>query len=126
MQYHPNEVWLYRCNHKNAEWHKEEPVKVVFSLNYKQDGSLPAARMTLQDWLRSKRPSRIVIPIHYPAFQTHNELIPLQLAKEWDLRKLSTYLGPYLDQETIDNLYSLPVRQVEDENTESESESASD
>ena len=82
--------------------------------------------MTLQDWLRSKRPSRIVIPIHYPAFQTHNALIPLQLAKEWDLRKLSTYLGPYLDQEAIDNLYPLPDRQVEDENTEFESESASD
>jgi hypothetical protein len=69
------------------------------------------------------------MPIHYPAFQTHNELIqliPFQLAKEWDLRKLSTYLGPYLGQEAIDNLYPLPDRQVEDENTEFESESASD
>ncbi len=73
-------VWLYRCNYNNDEWHKEEPVKVVFSLNYKQDGSLPAAYLTLQDWLRSKQPARIVIPIHYPEFQTHNEPIQLELA----------------------------------------------
>jgi hypothetical protein len=117
MQYHPNEVWLY---------HKEEPIKVVFSLNYKQDGSLPAAHLTLQDWLRFKRPARIVIPIHYPEFQTHNEPIQLELANEWDLRKLSTYLGPYLDQEAIDNLYPLPDKRVEDDNSESHSESASD
>ena len=37
-----------------------------------------------------------------------------------------TYLGPYLDQETIDNLYPLPDRRVEDANSESDSESASD
>jgi hypothetical protein len=126
MQYHPNEVWFYRCSHNNEEWYKEEPVKVVFSLNYKQDGSLPAAHLTLQDWLRSKRPSRIVIPIHYPQFQTNNEPIRLELAKQWDLRKLSTYLGPYLNQEAIDNLYPLPDRTVDDDNTESDSESASD
>jgi hypothetical protein len=126
MQYHPNEVWFYRCNYNNDEWHKEEPIKVVFALNYKQDGSLPAAHLTLQDWLRAKRPPRIVIPIHYPEFQAHNEPIQLELAKEWDLRKLSTYLGPYLDQAAIDNLYPLPDRSVEADNSESDSESASD
>jgi hypothetical protein len=61
-----------------------------------------------------------------PEFQNNNEPIRLELAKEWDLRKLSTYLGPYLDQEAIDNLYPIPDRRVEDENTESDSESASD
>ncbi len=98
----------------------------MFSLNYKQDGSLPAAHLTLQDWLRSKRPPRIVIPIHYPEFQSHNQLIQLELAKEWDLRKLSTFLGPYIDQAAIDTLYPLPDRRVEDDNSESDSEAPSD
>jgi hypothetical protein len=41
-------------------------------------------------------------------FESYSGPIPLDIAKQWDLRKLSKYLINYLTQPQIDALYPEP------------------
>ncbi len=90
---HPHEMWLYTCKGSNKnEWYLEKPVRVVLPHNFKLDGSLPVAQLPLLQWLSSKdKPLR---PLHAPEFTAYTESIPLELAKQWDLRTLSKFLPP--------------------------------
>ena len=53
--YHPNEVWLYKCNENpEQEWHTQAPTKIVFPHNCKRDGTFPRERLVLLQWIASK------------------------------------------------------------------------
>ncbi len=60
----------------------------------------------LVQWLRAKGKS--IVPLNAAEFQAYLELIPLELAKQWDLRTLSTFLSPPIIQEEIDIWYPEP------------------
>jgi hypothetical protein len=110
---HPHEVWLYTC--KGAikdEWYLEAPVKICLPRNYKSDGLLPKDARTLVEWMGIH--SRPYVPIADPEFQMYSEPIPLELAKQWDLRTLSKYLPPPITQEQIDEWYPEPTAQIGD------------
>jgi hypothetical protein len=105
--HHPQEMWLYTCHGDvKDEWYKESPVKVVLPQNFKADGSLPIGELKLVQWLRAKGKS--VVPLNAAEFQAYLEPIPLELAKQWDLRTLSTFLPPPITQEEIDIWYPEP------------------
>jgi hypothetical protein len=100
-------MWLYTCKGGiKDEWYKEPPVKVVLPHNYKADGSLPIGELQLVEWLRAK--GKNIVPLHAPDYQGYSEPIPLELAKQWDLRTLSTFLPPPVTQEEIDIWYPEP------------------
>ena len=118
--HHPHEVWLYTCSGPSLdEWYKEEPVKVAFARNVKVDGTAPAKPARILDWLRQKR--RILKPITHNDFIKYNAPLPLEIAKQNDLRVLSTFLARYMAQDEIDELYPEPDGHVDnsdgDENT---------
>jgi hypothetical protein len=113
-------VWLYTCSGPSLdEWYKEEPVKVAFARNVKVDGTDPAKTARILDWLRQKR--RILKPITHNDFIKYNAPLPLEIAKQNDLRVLSTFLARYMAQDVIDELYPEPDGHVDnsddDENT---------
>ena len=116
--HHPDEVWLYKCKGDTMEeWYKETPVKLVFSRNVKPNGTLPGRRMSILEWIKSKGRD----------FDGLDEPIPLELAKQWDLHKLSIYLIQWLTQDAIDMLYPEPEEAdpdavLEDEGEESDAE----
>ena len=88
---------------------KETPVKLVFSRNVKPNGTLPGRRMSILEWIKSK--GRDFKALDHEDFDGLDEPIPLELAKQWDLRKLSVYLRQWLTQaanSAIDLLYPEP------------------
>ena len=104
---------MYKCNGPDeAEWHKEEPMKVVFPHNCKNDGTLPRAGLPLTQWIASK--GRIIKAITNQDYQSYTGPIPLDLAKQWDLRKLSKYLINFMTQAEIDVLYPEPTEDEPD------------
>ena len=110
---HPHEVWLYTC--KGAikdEWYLEAPIKICLPRNFKSDGSLPKDARTLVEWMGIH--SRAYVPIADPEFQMYSEPLPLELAKQRDLRTLSKYLPPPITQEQIDEWYPEPTAQIGD------------
>ena len=121
--HHPGEVWLYTCTgDSREEWHKETPVKLVFPLNYKVDGTLPRDQLSLIDWVASK--GKIIQPISHNRFESYTGPLPLEVAKQRDLRTLSVYLRDYLSQAAIDLLYPEP--ESDDDSADSESDSDSE
>ena len=74
---------------------------------FKSDGSLPKDTRTLVEWMGIH--SRVYVPIADPEFQMYSEPLPLELAKQWDLRTLSKYLPPPITQEQIDEWYPEPT-----------------
>ena len=127
--YHPHEMWLYRCTGPSMdEWHKEEPVKVVFAKNVNRDGTLPARQLLILPWLISK--GRPLIPLSHDQFESYDGPIPMEKAKQKDLRTLSKYLNQWMDQADIDRLYPEPESGSDEEGSGeddfSSDESASD
>ncbi len=74
--------------------------------NVKVDGTAPAKPARILEWLRQKR--RILKPITHNDFIKHNAPLPLEIAKQNDLRVLSTFLVRYMAQDVIDELYPDP------------------
>jgi hypothetical protein len=66
------------------------------------------------------------LPIDDPEFLMYTEPIPLELAKQWDLRTLSKYLPPPVTQEQIDEWYPEPTAQIGDLEDDDSDESTSD
>jgi hypothetical protein len=123
--YHPTEMWLYTCQGADqAEWHTETPIKVVFPLNCKVDGDLPRDQLELLQWIAQK--GRVVKPLAHADFESYDGPLPLDLAKQWDLRTLSVYLRDYLSQDQIDRLYPEPQEALGDDDDSSDSASDSD
>ena len=123
--YHPIEMWLYTYQGADQdEWHKETPIKVVFPLNCKVDGDLPRDQLPLLQWIARK--GHVVTPLAHPDFESYEGPLPLELAKQWDLRTLSVYLRDYLYQDEIDRLYPEPQKAVGDDNSDSDSDSDGD
>jgi hypothetical protein len=60
------------------------------------------------------RHSNGYLPIDDPEFLMYTAPIPLELAKQWDLRTLSKYLPPPITQEQIDEWYPEPTAQIGD------------
>ena len=56
--------------------------------------------------------ARDIRPITHPDFIMYTEPIPLELAKQWDLRTLSTFLPPPITQEEIDEWYPQPQENI--------------
>ena len=79
---------------------------------------------SLTDWMALH--SRGYVPIHDPEFQMYTEPLPLELAKQWDLRTLSKYLPPPLTQEQIDEWYPEPTAQQRDLEESDSDETTSD
>ncbi len=59
-------------------------------------------------------------------FQMYTEPLPLELAKQWDLRTLAKYLPPPLTQEQIDEWYPEPTAQLRDLEESDSDETTSD
>ena len=72
--------------------------------------------------------SRGYQPISHPEFLMYSEPIPIELAKQWDLRTLSKYLPPPITQEQRDEWYPEPTAQIDEleDNVTDESTSDSD
>jgi hypothetical protein len=105
--HHPHEVWLYTCSGPTLdEWHMQEPVKVAFGRNVKVDGTAPARPAPILEWLRQKK--RVFQPITHASFIKYDAPLPLEVAKQQDLRVLSTFLARYMPQHEIDELYPQP------------------
>lgn len=81
-------------------------VKVVFPRNVRTGGSLPPAKLKLQEWVQAKGGN--FRPISHPQFQSYDGPLPLDIEKQRDLRTISKYLRPYLSQGDIDALYPEP------------------
>ena len=66
--------------------------------------------------------------LSHPDYDSYDGPLPLELAKQWDLRTLSTYLAGLMPQAAIDLLYPLPTEELggaddsEDSASDSESE----
>jgi hypothetical protein len=54
----------------------------------------------------------VIKPISDPEYLMYSEPIPIELAKQWDLRTLSKYLPPPITQEQIDEWYPEPTAQI--------------
>jgi hypothetical protein len=105
--HHPHEVWLCTCSGPTLdEWHMQEPVKVAFGRNVKVDGTAPARPAPILEWLRQKK--RVFQPITHASFIKYDAPLPLEVAKQQDLRVLSTFLARYMPQHEIDELYPQP------------------
>jgi hypothetical protein len=99
---HPHEVWLYTCKGPvKDEWYLEAPVKICLPRNFKSDGSLPFDARTIIEWMALHYRGGYQ-PISHPEYLMYSEPIPIELAKQWDLRTLSKYLPPPITQEQID------------------------
>jgi hypothetical protein len=124
--HHPYEMWLYTCSGDDRnEWYKETPVKIVLPLNCKPNGELPRNELRLLPWVASK--GRHVKPLSHIDHQSYDAPLPLELAKQWDLRTLSKYLIAFMPQAAIDLLYPEPAEQLDDaDGEESASDSESD
>ena len=122
--YHPETMWLYKCQGNRGEWHKETPLKVCFPLNYKVDGELPRGQLSLIAWVAAK--GRVIQPLAHPDFGSYDGPLPLELAKQWDLRTLSVYLREHLTQAEIDQLYPEPQDALDQDSSDSDSDSDSD
>jgi hypothetical protein len=116
--YHPQTMWLYKCDRDQAEWHTETPVKICFPLNYKVNGELPRRELALMEWLADK--GQTVKPLAHADFDSYDAPIPLELAKQWDLRTLSVYLRNWMGQAQIDALYPEPTEQLEEDGSDSD------
>jgi len=93
LVHHPHEVWLYTCSGPSLEeWFLEEPVKIVFARNVKVDGTAPARPAPILDWLRKKRV--VLKPITHHAFIKYDAPLPLELAKQQDLRVRAPSVEP--------------------------------
>ena len=94
-------------------------MKVAFARNVKVDGTAPAKPARILNWLRQKK--RIFKSITHNDFIKYNAPLPLEIAKQNDLRVLSTFLARYMAQDVIDELYPEPNGHVDnsddDENT---------
>ena len=122
---HPHEVWLYTCKGPvKDEWYLEAPIKICLPRNFKSDGSMPKDTRSICEWMALH--SRGYVPIHDPEFQMYTEPLPLELAKQWDLRTLSKYLPPPLTQEQIDEWYPEPTAQLRDLEESDSDETTSD
>ena len=124
---HPHEVWLYTCKGPvKDEWYLEAPVKICLPRNFKSDGSLPLDARTIIEWMALH--SRGYLPISHQDFLMYSEPIPIELAKQWDLRTLSKYLPPPITQEQRDEWYPEPTAQIDEleDNVTDESTSDSD
>jgi hypothetical protein len=122
---HPHEIWLYTCQGPvKDDWYLEAPLKICLPRNYKADGSVPKDTRTLVEWMAIH--SHGYLPIDDPKFVMYTEPIPLELAKQWDLRTLSKYLPPPITQEEIDEWYPEPTAQIGDLEDNDSDESTTD
>jgi hypothetical protein len=122
---HPHEVWLYTCaGPVKDDWYLEAPIKICLPRNFKSDGTLPKDTRLIVEWMAIH--SRAYLPINDPEFLMYSEPIPLEVAKQWDLRTLSKYLPPPITQEQIDELYPLPTERVGELEDNDSDESTSD
>jgi hypothetical protein len=106
------------------EWYLEAPIKICLPRNFKSDGTMPRDMRSIVDWMALH--SRDYVPIHDPEFQMYTEPIPLELAKQWDLRTLSKYLPPPITQDQIDEWYAEPTAKIGDLEDNDTDESTSD
>jgi len=65
-------------------------------------------------------------PISHPEYLMYSEPIPIELAKQWDLRTLSKYLPPPITQEQINEWYPEPTAQIGELEGNDTDESTSD
>jgi len=122
---HPHEVWLYTCaGPVKDDWYLEAPIKICLPRNFKSDGTLPNNTRSIVEWMALH--SRTYLPINDPEFLMYSEPIPLEVAKQWDLRTLSKYLPPPITQEQIDEWYPLPTERVGEFEDNDSDESTSD
>ncbi len=85
---------------------------------------MPKDTRLIVDWMAIH--SRAYLPINDPEFLMYSEPIPLELAKQWDLRTLSKYLPPPITQEQIDERYPLPTERIGELEDNDSDESTSD
>jgi hypothetical protein len=112
---HPHEVWLYTCAGRfKDDWYLEAPLQIVLPRNFKANGTLPTPPSTILDWMVSH--NTIFKPIQDPEFQMYHGPIPLDIAKQRDLRTLSTFLPAPISQEDIDIWYPEPMEEDVPEN----------
>jgi hypothetical protein len=123
--YHPHEMWLYTCKGPSMEeWHKEEPMKVVFARNVRPDGVLPHNHQMVLPWLASK--GRPLVPLSHPDFQSYDGPLPMDPLKARDLHKLGAFLSKWLDKDEIDDLYPEPPSDDDDDDSEEDDDGEDD
>ena len=103
------------------EWHKETPVVVVFAKNVKRDGSKPNRWLQIVPWIAAK--GIAFKPLTHPDFEAYDAPLPMEIAKQQDLRKLSTYLRG-MTQAEVDLLYPEPEQEDLSDDSGSESDSS--
>jgi hypothetical protein len=122
--HHPEEMWLYTCQGDKEEWHKETPLKVVFAKNVRRDGTLPQNYMSIVPWVTNR--GRAFLPLSHPDFESYEGPLPIEVAKQKDLRTLSKFLTQYLSQDEIDALYPEPEDEHFSDSDGEESEDSDD
>ena len=121
-KFHPHEVWLYTCKGNSMEeWYKETPVVIVFAKNWKRDGSKPNRWLPIVPWIAAK--GIAFKPPTHPDFEACDAPLPMEIAKQQDLRKLSTYLRG-MTQAEVDSLHPEPVQEDLSDESGSESDSS--
>ena len=78
------------------------PTKVCLPLNYKANGELPRRELALMNWFADK--GQAAKPLAQVDFESYDAPIPLELAKQWDLRTLPVHLHNWMPQARIDAL----------------------
>ena len=112
---HPHEVWLYTCAGRvKNDWYLEAPLQIVLPRNYKANGTLPTPPTTISEWMVSHNTN--FKRIEDPEFQMYHGPIPLDVAKQRDLRTLSTFLPAPITQEEVDIWYPEPMEEEVQDN----------
>ena len=106
------------------EWHKEEPMKVVFARNVRPDGVLPHNHQMVLPWLASK--GRPLVPISHPDFRSYDWPLPMDPLKARDLHKLGAFLSKWLDKDEIDDLYPEPPSDDDDDDSDEDDDGEDD
>ena len=78
---------------------------MVFAKNVKRDGSKPSRWLQVVPWIAAK--GIAFKPLTHPDFEAYDAPLPMEIAKQQDLRKLSTYLRG-MTQAEVDALYPEP------------------
>jgi hypothetical protein len=106
---------LLHCAACNVSFHEECMELLNWGLSRFDEANVknaPARPAPILDWLQKKRV--VLKPITHHAFIKYDAPLPLELAKQQDLRVLAGFLARYMPQDEIDELYPEPDRNVSD------------
>ena len=67
---------------------------------------MPRNHMSILPWIESR--GYAFLPLSHPGFESYEGPLPIEVAKQKDLRTLSKFLAQHLSQGDIDALYPEP------------------